>query len=169
MAQDKRLTVIDKTLFVRDSAGQYHIAPTDLVVEECRRRLDKKYASEPMDSPQKMVDWCMARLSPLEHEVFACIFLSSDLRVIAFSRMFRGTIDSASVHPREVVKAALGNNAAAAIFAHNHPSGEALPSEADKAITRTLKQALALVEVKVLDHIIVGGSRWCSFALAGLL
>ncbi len=164
-----RPTILDKTLFVRDSAGQYHIAPSDLVIEECRRRLDKQCANKLLDSPEKAADWCMAKLSPLEHEVFACIFLDTQHRVIAFSRLFRGTIDAASVYLREVVKAALVKNATAVIFCHNHPSGNPSPSEADKAITQRLKQALALVDVKVLDHFIVGGGQWHSFAQTGLL
>ena len=169
MTQATRLHFTDKTLFVRDTAGQYHIAPSDLVVEECRRRLDKQCAAEPLTSPGKAAAWCMAKLSPLEHEVFACIFLDSQNRAIAFSRLFRGTIDGASVYPREVVKAALNKNATAVMLAHNHPSGNVVPSDADRHITQRLKQALSMVDVKVLDHFIVGGGQWYSFAEHGLL
>jgi DNA repair protein RadC len=169
MKHATHLNLTDRTLFVRDAAGQYHIAPSDLVIEECLRRLDKQFINEPLDSPKKAGDWCVAKLSPLDHEVFACIFLDNQHRVIAFSRLFRGTIDGASVYPREVVKAALNKNAAAVIMTHNHPSGMCEPSEADKAITQRLKQALALVEIRTLDHFIVGGGQWYSLAEHGLI
>lgn len=169
MAQATQPHFTDKTLFVRDTAGRYHIAPTEWVVEECRRRLDQQLACEPLNDPKKAGDWCMSRLSPLEHEVFACMLLDNQHRVIEFVHMFRGTIDGASVHPREVVKAALNRNAAAVMLAHNHPSGNTEPSEADKAVTRILVKALATVEVKVLDHFVVGGGQWYSFAEHGLL
>ncbi|HAS8160916.1 TPA: DNA repair protein RadC, partial [Vibrio vulnificus] len=103
-----------------------------------------------------------------EREVFAVMFLDNQHRLIAFEELFFGTIDSASVYPREVLKAALKINAAALIFAHNHPSGDATPSQADKQITQRLKEALALVDIRVLDHIVVGDSA-ISFAERGLL
>jgi DNA repair protein RadC len=107
-------------------------------------------------------------LGPLEHEVFACLFLDNRHRVIEYQELFRGTIDGASVHPREVVREAMRTNAAAVIFAHNHPSGVAEPSQSDLRITQRLKDALALVDVRVLDHFIVG-SGIVSFAERGLL
>lgn len=110
-----------------------------------------------------------AQLRPYAQEVFACLFLDTQHRVIEFRELFRGTIDGASVHPREVVKSALGCNAAAVIFAHNHPSGIAEPSEADRHITRQLRQALALVDIRVLDHVIVGDGAGYSFADHGLI
>jgi DNA repair protein RadC len=104
------------------------------------------------------------------HEVFACLLLDNRHRVIAFRELFRGTIDGASVYPREVIKTALANNAAAVIFAHNHPSGLSEPSEADRLITLRLKQALDLIDIRVLDHFIVGdGDNAYSFAENGLL
>lgn len=106
--------------------------------------------------PQLGKDAIQIRLAGLEHEVFACLFLDNKHRVIKFEEMFRGTIDSASVYPREVVKATLACNAAAVIFAHNHPSGSSEPSEADKCITQRLKQALGLIDIQVLDHFVVG-------------
>jgi DNA repair protein RadC len=109
------------------------------------------------------------QLAEREAEVFCVLFLTNRHRVIAFTEMFQGTIDGATVHPREVVKQALRLNAAAVILAHNHPSGVAEPSRADEAITRRLKEALALVDVRVLDHLIVGGSEITSFAERGLL
>jgi DNA repair protein RadC len=101
--------------------------------------------------------------------VFCVLFLTNRHRVIAFEEMFRGTIDGATVHPREVVKQALRLNAAAVILAHNHPSGVSEPSRADEAITRRLRDALALVDIRVLDHLIVGGSEITSLAERGLL
>ena len=109
------------------------------------------------------------QLAAREHEVFICIFLDNPHRVIAMDEMFRGTIDGASVHPREVVKCALQYNAAAVILAHNHPSGVPEPSKADISLTRRLTDALALIDVRVLDHFIVGGSELVSFAERGLI
>ena len=110
----------------------------------------------------------MVKLRKQEREVFACLFLDNQHRLIDYEELFQGTVDGASVHPREVVKAALRHNAAAVIFAHNHPSGISDPSEADKRITTRLKDALALVDVRVLDHLIVGESV-TSMAELGLL
>jgi len=105
----------------------------------------------------------------LPHEVFVCLQLDAQHRVIAIEELFRGTLTQTSVYPREVVKAALRVNAATVIFAHNHPSGVAEPSHADEILTRSLKSALALVDVQVLDHFIVAGTRIMSFAERGLL
>ena len=102
-------------------------------------------------------------------EVFACLYLDNRHRVLHFEELFRGTIDGASVHPREVVKAALHRNAAAVILAHNHPSGVAEPSAADRQITERLKSALQLVEIRVLDHLVVGDQDCVSFAERGWL
>jgi DNA repair protein RadC len=110
-----------------------------------------------------------ARLRGYPHEVFACLFLDNRHRVIKYEALFRGTIDGASVHPREVVKAALGHNAAAVILAHNHPSGVAEPSQADLHLTRRLREALGLVDIRVLDHLIIGDGEAISFAERGLL
>jgi DNA repair protein RadC len=104
-----------------------------------------------------------------EHEVFVCLWLDAQHRVLRFEELFRGTLTQTSVYPREIVKAGLRANAAAVIFAHNHPSGAAQPSQADELLTRNLKDALALVEVKVLDHFIVAGPHALSFAERGLL
>lgn len=165
----KRTKLVDKTLFVRDDEGGYHIAPLDLVVEAARRGLDAQVKSEELTSPELAMNWCVVRLALLEHEVFGCVFLNNQHRVLEFAELFRGTIDGASVYPREVVKAVLSRNAAAVIFCHNHPSGKAEPSEADKQITQRLKQVLTLIEVRVLDHIIVGGGKTYSMAEHGLL
>lgn len=110
-----------------------------------------------------------ARLGRYEREVFACVFLDNQHRLLAYEELFFGTIDGATVHPREVVKRALGLNAAAVILAHNHPSGVAEPSQADRRITVRLQQALGLVDVRVLDHLVVGDAEIVSLAERGLL
>lgn len=122
-----------------------------------------------MDSPQASRDYFKLRLDGLPQEVFACLFLDNRHRVLAYEELFRGTIDGASVHPREVVRRTLEVNAAAVIFAHNHPSGLTEPSQADIRITQRLKDALALIEVRVLDHLVIGEGEGVSFAERGLL
>ena len=120
-------------------------------------------------TPRATREFLRARLRDRDHEVFCCLFLDNRHRVICFDEVFRGTIDGASVHPREVVKLALSRNAAAVILAHNHPSGVAEPSQADELITGRLRDALALVDIRVLDHIVVGDGACVSFAERGLL
>jgi DNA repair protein RadC len=122
-----------------------------------------------LDSPRATRDFLIARLRDSPHELFCCLHLDNRHRLIAFDELFRGTIDGASVHPREVVKQALARNAAALILAHNHPSGVAEPSQADELITRRLREALALVDIRVLDHLIVADNSCLSFAERGLL
>ena len=123
----------------------------------------------PLTSPEITRAFIKTRLYHYPHEVFACLFLDNRHRVLAFEELFRGTIDGASVHPREVVRRCLAHNAAAIILAHNHPSGVAEPSRADEHLTQALKSALALVDVRVLDHFIVTRSGIVSFAERGLL
>jgi len=125
--------------------------------------------SDALESPAVTRKYLTIRFSGLEHEVFCAIFLDNRHRVIACEELFRGTIDGASVHPREVVKQALAHNAAAVILAHNHPSGVAEPSQADELITQRLKDALALVDIRVLDHLIVAAGKVASLAERGLL
>lgn len=120
-----------------------------------------------MNSPTTAMDYLRLRLMSLEHEVFTIMFLDVKNRLIACEEMFRGTLTQASVYPREVVKAALMHNAAGVILAHNHPSGEPEPSAADHSLTQVLKQALAMIDVRVLDHVIVAGSKTHSFAEHG--
>jgi DNA repair protein RadC len=122
-----------------------------------------------LSNPRATREFLRMRLRDLRHEVFCCVYLDNRNRVIAFEELFRGTIDGANVHPREVVKEALARNAAAVILAHNHPSGIAEPSQADELITRRLKEALALVDIRVLDHLVVGDDTCESFAERGLL
>ena len=127
------------------------------VLEMGRRHLAASIQRESaLESPQAVRDFLKAKLRHELHEVFACLFLDTKHRVLAFEILFYGTIDGASVYPRQVVKRALANNAAALILTHNHPSGVAEPSQADKVLTERLKEALALVDVRVLDHFIVG-------------
>lgn len=122
-----------------------------------------------LDAPGTVRDYLRLALADREHEVFVCIWLTAKNRVIRFEEMFRGTLSETSVYPREVVKSALAHNAAGVIFAHNHPSGDAQPSRADEFLTRNLKDALALIGVKTLDHFIVAGSQSISFSERGLL
>jgi DNA repair protein RadC len=122
-----------------------------------------------LSAPADAQTFLVGQLRHCEEEHFCVIFLDSRHGVIAFEKMFRGTIDGSAVHPREVVKAVLAKNAAAVILAHNHPSGVAEPSVADEQITQHLVDALGLIEVRVLDHIIVGSERCLSFAERGLL
>ena len=138
------------------------------VVEMSRRFLAEKLErSNVLTSPQESRDYIRAKLRDQPHEVFAVLFLDNKHRVIRFEELFYGTIDSASVYPRVVVKKALERNAAAVIFAHNHPSGIAEPSHADRMITDKLISALQLIDVKVLDHFVIGDSEIASFAERG--
>ncbi|EHS94423.1 UPF0758 protein yfjY [Klebsiella michiganensis] len=120
-------------------------------------------------STQAARDWLRLKMGPLEREVFVVLYLNNQNQLLAHETLFTGTISHTEVHPREVVKRALYFNAAAVIFAHNHPSGEVTPSQADKAITQRLLHALMLVEIRVLDHLIAGGTQILSFAEHGLL
>jgi DNA repair protein RadC len=134
-----------------------------------RHYAEEMQAGPPLANPRATRDYLRSRLRDRDHEVFCCLFLDNRHRVIAFDEVFRGTIDGASVHPRDVVKLALARNAAAVILAHNHPSGIAEPSQADEMITGRLRDALALVDIRVLDHIVVGDGACVSFAERGLL
>lgn len=122
-----------------------------------------------LHSPEDTKRYLQSRLRDLPHEVFACLFLDSQHRVIRYEELFRGTLNGASVHPREVVKKTLEHNAAALIFAHNHPSGIAEPSHADRHLTGRLVEALELVEVRVLDHIVIGDGECVAFSERGWL
>jgi DNA repair protein RadC len=124
---------------------------------------------EAISGPQDAKDYLKLRLYDLPFEVFSCLLLDNRHRVIRFAELFRGTIDGASVHPREVLRLVMECNAAAVIFAHNHPSGTAEPSQSDLRITQRLKDVLALVDVRVLDHHIVGDGEGTSLAERGLL
>jgi len=122
-----------------------------------------------LTSPTAVRLYLTMLLADKEHEVFVCLWLDSQHRVLATEELFRGTLTQTSVYPREVVKSALKHNAGAVVFCHNHPSGVASPSTSDELLTRNLKDALGLVEVKVLDHIVVAGNQAISFAERGLI
>ncbi|HET9033181.1 MAG TPA: DNA repair protein RadC [Dokdonella sp.] len=133
-----------------------------------RRYLDSELReNEALTDPAASARFLKSRLAAYPYEVFACLFLDNRHRVIAFEELFRGTIDGASVHPREVVRHCLEHNAAAVIFAHNHPSGVSEPSAADRAITLRLRDALALVDIRVLDHFVIGSGDPTSLARRG--
>ncbi|MFT7723654.1 MAG: DNA repair protein RadC [Roseateles sp.] len=140
------------------------------VLEIARRSLNQQLAEKPaLHSGDTVKTYLRLHLGGLGHEVFAVLFLDAQLRLIALETLFTGSLTATTVHPREVVKRALALGAAAAILAHNHPSGDAEPSPADQLLTRQLVQALALVEVRVLDHFVVGAGEVVSFAERGLL
>ena len=140
------------------------------VLEVARRCLGEELrGGNALTSPTAVRDYLRLALGAREHQVFVTLFVAAQHRVIRSEELFRGTLTQTSVYPREIVKAALGANAAAVIFAHNHPSGVAQPSQADELLTRQLREALALVDVKVLDHFIVAGNQCLSFAERGLL
>ena len=157
-------------LLVREVDGQYRPASAEEVLSQARRVLSRRVRrGAVMSSPQMVKDYLRLQIGVLEHEVFVVVFLDAQHRLIALKEMFRGTVTQTSVYPREVVKEALAANAAAVILAHNHPSGSTEPSRADEYLTQTLKTALALVDVRVLDHLIVGGAEISSFAERGLI
>lgn len=140
------------------------------VLEIARRSLEQRLTEKPaMNSVAAVKDYLRLHLRPLPHEVFAVLFLDSQLRLIAMETMFRGTLAQTVVHPREIVKRALELGAAACVLAHNHPSGVAEPSSADEQLTRRLVDALALVDVRVVDHLVVGSNDVVSMAERGLL
>lgn len=150
--------------------GQAKYVQLQAVMEMSRRYFEESLRQgEVMSSPADTRHYLLGHLAHLSHEVFAALFLDNKHKVISFKTLFQGTIDGASVYPREVVKQALQLNAAALIFAHNHPSGCVNPSQADISITNKLKDALGLMDIRVLDHIIVGGNDTYSFAEHGLL
>jgi DNA repair protein RadC len=150
--------------------GDAKYAQLQAVLEMSRRALRETLdRGAALGSPQAVRDYLRLKLQGKPHEVFVAVFLDAQNRVIAVEELFRGTLTQTSVFPREIVKRALHYNAAALIFAHNHPSGVAEPSRADEALTQTLKHTLALVDVKVLDHFVVGGDAAMSFAERGLI
>jgi DNA repair protein RadC len=150
--------------------GPARYALLQAALELSRRHYAEQMRSgPPLANPRATREFLRTQLRDREHEVFCCLFLDNRHRVICFDEVFRGTIDGASVHPREIVKLALARNAAAVILAHNHPSGVAEPSQADELITQRLRDALALVDIRVLDHVVVGDGSCVSFAERGLL
>ncbi len=149
--------------------GPAKYAQVHAVLELARRYLQSRIVrGETLTSPDQVREYLALKLRHLEHEVFACIFLDNRHRVIEYEELFIGTIDATSVYPREILKRALHHNAAAIIFAHNHPSGVAEPSQTDIHLTDRLKKALDLIDVRVLDHLVIGESA-VSFRQRGLL
>ena len=150
---------------------EYVVSTDDAIIKQALTILEGRLRAPGLQltSPSASRDFLTLKLAELPHEVFVCLWLDGQNRLIEYSELFRGTLTQTSIYPREVVKEAMRLNAAAVIFSHNHPSGLAEPSRADEALTKTLKQVLELVEVKVLDHIVIGGTSTVSFAERGLL
>lgn len=156
-------------------ARQPGIGPAKACRLQAALELGRRYLASDLQRPDVLThpaacaDYLRARIAAFPYEVFVCLFLDNRHRVIACEELFRGSIDGASVHPREVVRRCLAHNAAAVIFAHNHPSGVAEPSQADREITRHLRQSLELIEVRVLDHFVIGSGAALSLAERGWL
>jgi DNA repair protein RadC len=157
------------TLYVRDG-GEYREATAQDIFERAQALMAQRFrtGAPVLSSPSKTREFLRLRLGVLDHEVFSALFLTSRHRLIEYVELFRGTIDGASVHPREIVKEALSRNAAAVVIAHGHPSGDPSPSRADELVTQRLKEALSLVEIRLLDHLIVGNTV-VSMAEMGLM
>ena len=156
-----------RTLYVRESNLFREATPEETLVA-AHHAISKRFRrGVALNSPQLVREYLRITFATLDHEVFCVLLLDSHHRLLSFQEMFRGTIDSAAVFPREVVKEVLKHNAGAVIFAHNHPSGRAEPSVADECITRRLKEALALIDVRVLDHLVVAGTTFVSMAERG--
>jgi len=159
-----------KTLYVCDDLGLYQIAKSEEILATARYVADELFADRiACDNPVKVKQFLIGKLAGMEHEVVAFIFLDSQYRLIDYQELFHGTINQSSVYPREVVKVALRLNAAAVIMAHNHPSGNPTESTADRALTEHLVKSLQLLNIRLLDHLIVAGSRAVSFAEKGFL
>ena len=157
-------------LFIRNRTRRYRVATGDAILEAARSVVDQRMQrGDSFGDPKASSAFFQAKLAGLEREIFAAVMLDTRHRMIEYVELFQGTIDGAEVHPREVVRRALRCNAAAMIVAHNHPSGSTEPSAADRAVTARLKQALALVDVRLLDHIVVGGTKTTSLASMGLV
>ena len=157
-------------LYVRDGRRRYQLASADDIMAAARSVVDERLqrGASFLDPHSAGVYFC-DKLAGYEREIFAAMFLDARHRLIEYAEMFLGTVDGAEVHPREVVRQALRCNASAVIVAHNHPSGITEPSAADRAVTVRLKQALALVDIRMLDHVIVGGCQTLSMAARGLV
>jgi DNA repair protein RadC len=158
------------TLYIRDSAGQFVAADGGAVLEAARAHLRRRMRrGAALSSPRLVRDFLTVTLGDRGREYFCVMLLDSRHRLLQFVELFRGTIDGASVHPREVVKLVLAEGASSVILVHNHPSQVGEPSHADELITQRLRDALALIDVRVTDHLIVAGSEVVSFAERGLL
>jgi DNA repair protein RadC len=161
---------MEQTLYRATADGAYVAVSAEEIVEAAKAAMNRRVRrGVTLTSPRVVRDYLAVQLGSLEHETFGVMLLDTRHRLIEFVELFRGTIDGASVHPREVVKLALAKNAAALIFCHPHPSGVAEPSRADELITTRLRDALALVDIRVVDHIIIAGGEAVSLAERGLL
>lgn len=167
----RQLIESDEQAFCKTKGlGQAKYVQIQAAIELGRRYLAAGLdRADVLSNTQDTRTYLLSQLRAHPHEVFACLFLDNRNRIISFDKMFNGTIDGASVYPREVVKRALGHNAAAIIFAHNHPSGVAEPSKADQLLTQRLKDALALVDIRVLDHFVIGDNKAVSLAERGMI
>ena len=159
---------------VREASGQYQVIGSVLseadILHEAEAIIERRFFRQAMiTNSEDAIHFLQAKLACLDHEVFGALFLDNKHQVLCWEVLFTGTIDGCTIHPREVVKRALAHNAAAIIFAHPHPSGCAKASQADIRITERLKKALALVDVRVLDHIVIGGNKAYSMAEEGCL
>lgn len=154
-----------------EDRAQYLVQPVLLAAKELYGRAMAEEMSKRscFSNPKLVRDFLVSQIGNLEHEVFGAVFLDAQLKMISFEILFTGTLAETSVYPREVLKRSLSLNCASVIFAHNHPSGETNPSRADQSLTRILKQALALVDVRVVDHIVVSGNASTSMAEIGLI
>ncbi len=161
-----------RSILVGEDREEYVVHPQIAAAKELYLRAiqeDMNATAICLSTPNVVTSYLSGRIGCYEHEVFLCLWVDARNRLIVAEELFRGTLTQTSVYPREVVKRALFHNAAAVIFAHNHPSGEAEPSRADEMLTNTLKTALALVDVRVLDHFVVAGNKTISFAERGVL
>jgi len=167
----RKLIASDRERFcAQPGLGLARFAELQAALEIARRQYAEDLRSGPvLTAPRTTRDFLFAHIRDLEHEVFCCLYLDNRHRLLHFAQLFRGTIDGASVHPREIVKQALRFNSAAVIVAHNHPSGIAEPSQADELITHRIRDALALVDIRLLDHIVVGDGVAVSLAERGLV
>ena len=158
-----------RTLYVRESDLFREATPEETLLAAHQALARRFRRGVSLNSPRLVREYLRISFAPLEHEVFCVLLLDTHHRLLSCRELFRGTLDGAAVYPREVVKEVLKHNAAAVIFAHNHPSGVAEPSPADELITRRLREALSLIDVRVLDHLVVAGTALVSMAERGSL
>ncbi len=167
----RQIVDLDKNEFCQTKGlGEAKYAQIQAALELGRRYLQSGLETgETFSNPEQTAGYLSMKLRSYPHEVFACLYLDNHHRLISFNKLFFGTIDTAHVYAREIIRMAIKHNAAAVIFSHNHPSGIAEPSRADIILTKELKKALALIDVRVLDHVIIGNKKTTSFAEKGLL
>lgn len=159
-----------ETLYVKDERGHYVLATPAQILAAARHKADQLLDHGPLlQRPNLVKQFLVAKLAGMEHEVVGCIFLNNQLRLIQYQEMFNGTVNQSAIYPREIVKAALRLNASAIIMAHNHPSGVANPSDADIRITKSIRECLEMLDMRLIDHLIVAGSQAISLAEIGEL